>query len=63
LRRELERKDTILLSLVQRVPELEPTREALLEPRNGHETASEEQGNGEVLQGKKRRAWWRRLFS
>lgn len=43
LRRELERKDTILMSLVQRVPELEAPRE----PREESVSASEEQGDGE----------------
>ena len=38
LRRELERKDTIIMSLTQRIPELE----ASPEPREGHGTASEE---------------------
>ena len=37
LRRELERKDTIIMSLTQRIPELE----ASPEPREGHVTASE----------------------
>jgi predicted RNase H-like nuclease (RuvC/YqgF family) len=38
LRRELERKDTIIMSLTQRIPELE----ASPEPREGHGAASEE---------------------
>src|ERR671912_2040808 len=37
LRRELERKDTIIMSLTQRIPELE----ASPEPREGHGTPSE----------------------
>ena len=37
LRRELERKDTIIMSLTQRIPELE----ASPEPREGHGAASE----------------------
>jgi hypothetical protein len=37
LRRELERKDTIIMSLTQRIPELE----ASPEPREGHVMASE----------------------
>lgn len=40
LRRELERKDAILMSLTQRIPELEPARE----PRDAPETVSEERG-------------------
>src|SRR5215208_5688265 len=42
LRRELERKDTIIMSLTQRIPELE----ASPEPREGHVTASEEAAEG-----------------
>ena len=58
LRRELERKDTILMSLVQRVPELEAPRE----PREESVSASEEQGDGERPQDKEHRSWWRQLF-
>src|SRR5918997_2927241 len=42
LRRELERKDTIIMALSQRIPELE----ASPEPREGHVTASEEAAEG-----------------
>src|SRR5829696_2912790 len=39
LRREVERKDTLLMTLMQRVPELEAPRE----PREAPETASEDE--------------------
>src|SRR5918997_3699562 len=42
LRRELERKDTIIMSLTQRIPELE----ASPKPREGHVTASEAADKG-----------------
>lgn len=42
LRRELERKDTLLMSLMQRLPELEPARDSSTEMREDHVTASEE---------------------
>jgi hypothetical protein len=62
LRRELERKDTIIMSLTQRIPELE----AAPEPRDGRETASEVSGNGKVrIHAEKpveRRSWVYRFF-
>jgi hypothetical protein len=57
LRAELERKDAILLSLTQRIPELEPASE----PREAHETASEEPAKGERGEAEQR-SWWRRIF-
>ena len=47
LRRELERKDTIIMSLSQRIPELEGSPE----PREGHVTASEEAAEGTTAPG------------
>lgn len=65
LRREVERKDTIIMSLTQRIPELE----APPAPRGGPETVSESAGNGAVppepqepLQRPERSSWWRRFF-
>jgi hypothetical protein len=62
LRRELERKDTIIMSLTQRIPELEPATE----PRDGPETASEGEGRSDVSpeqqEPAERRSWWRRFF-
>jgi hypothetical protein len=61
---ELRRKDHIIMSLTQRIPELEPARES---PSNAPEspvTASEE-GKGEVpLEPEKAESqpWWRRIF-
>jgi hypothetical protein len=40
-REEARRKDTIIAQLTQRIPELEPPKEATQEPREGHVTASE----------------------
>jgi hypothetical protein len=64
LRRELERKDTILLNLTERIPELEAPSEA----RESPQTAEEQQGRGlprsatgEAQEGVQR-PWWRRLF-
>src|SRR5918994_6150774 len=63
LRRELERKDTIIMSLSQRIPELEGSPE----PREGHVTASEEAAEGTTAPPKQeeplqRRSWWREFF-
>jgi excisionase family DNA binding protein len=62
LRRELERKDTIIMSLTQRIPELE----ASPEPREGHGTASEETAKSttppEQQKPSQRRSWWRAFF-
>jgi hypothetical protein len=65
LRRELERKDTLLMSLMQRIPELEGRQE----PTGAPETASEEpysthappEGQGQQ-HPVARPSWWRRLF-
>ena len=56
LREEGRRKDHIIMTLAQRVPELE----APPEPRESPETASEEPSKGDVPE---RRSWWKKLFS
>ena len=63
LRRELERKDTIIMSLTQRIPELE----ASPEPREGHGTPSEEADESstapqEQQNPSERRSWLYRFF-
>jgi predicted RNase H-like nuclease (RuvC/YqgF family) len=63
LRRELERKDTIIMSLTQRIPELE----ASPEPREGHGTPSEEADESTAPQEQQqepsqRRSWLYRFF-
>ena len=59
---ELRRKDTIIMTLAQRVPELEAAQNgqqaAQEPPRRG--TAGVE--DGERLQDGSGRSWWRRLF-
>ncbi len=64
LRRELERKDAIILTMAQRISELESTEEPDPEPRNGHETVSEDAGNGgDVPQEQEQpKSWLRRWF-
>ena len=67
LRRELERKDTIIMSLAQRIPELE----AVSEPSGASETASEEPYSTHVpptpetpVSGhqERKRSWWREFL-
>jgi excisionase family DNA binding protein len=59
LRQELERKDTIIMSLTQRIPELQ----APSEPSGAPETVSEEPDKGttpsEQEKPSQRRSWWR----
>jgi hypothetical protein len=61
LHRELERKDAILLTMAQRIPELE----AAPEPRESPETPWEQQNNAtgpaDDTEAQKP-SWWRRLF-
>ena len=65
LRRELERKDAILLRMAERIPELEASS-APSEPRDAPETASEHGAEGDTSEGSQehaqRRSWWRRFF-
>ena len=61
LRREVERKDTIIMQMAQRIPELE----AASEPRESPETASKGTDRGEAppeQEPAERRSWWRRFF-
>jgi hypothetical protein len=58
---ELRRKDTIIMAMTQRIPELEASPEA----REAHEAASDAPGRGtpqkdNVTQEKP--SWWRRFF-
>jgi len=59
LRRELERKDTIIMSLTQRIPELE----AVQEPREAPETLTKATGNSDIPpEQEQRRSWLSRFF-
>ena len=60
LRRELERKDTIIMSLTQRIPELEPVQE----PREAPETVTKATGNSTDVppEQNQRRSWLSRFF-
>jgi hypothetical protein len=62
LRRELERKDAIIMTMAQRIPELE----APTEPRESDISASEERGGADVppepQEPSERRSWLYRFF-
>ncbi len=59
---ERRRHDTLMATLMQRIPELE----AAPDEQNGHQTASEPSGKGAGREDSKesveRRSWWRRFF-
>jgi excisionase family DNA binding protein len=61
LEEELRRKDTILMSLVQRVPELEAPPERREPPVTASEGESGTSGRTDDTT-EPRRSWWRRLF-
>jgi len=62
LRREVERKDTIIMQMAQRIPELE----APPEPRDANETASKDVSGGDQVSPSNmeepRDSWWKRFF-
>ena len=66
LRREVERKDTLLMTLMHRVPELEaPQRPS--EARQGTGEGADEgshhpEGTGAQTGAERRSSWWRRWF-
>ena len=61
LRRELERKDAILLNLTERIPELEAPPEAPESPETTADTPSSATAPPEPQEGAQR-PWWRRMF-
>ena len=67
LRREVERKDTLLMTLMQRVPELDPVRPPASESREAPEAVSEGTDEGDVplepQEPSQQRSWLQRFFS
>jgi excisionase family DNA binding protein len=55
---EARRKDAILLTMAQRIPELEAPSEA----RESPVTLSEEPASPSASPGRERPSWWRRVF-
>src|SRR5215204_6249634 len=66
LQAEGERKDTIIMTMAQRIPELEAPREASSEPPESPVTSSGETDSGmaspEQQEPSKRRSFWRQFF-
>jgi hypothetical protein len=59
---ELRRKDTIIMSLTQHIPELEPARDIPSEPQESAVTASGNGEKGPVHPEPEKPSWWRRIF-
>jgi excisionase family DNA binding protein len=67
LRKELERKDAIIMSLTQRIPELEPaaTSDSFSDASDSPLITSKEESKGQVppdAENAKSEPWWRRIF-
>ena len=62
LRRELERKDAILLRMAERIPELEAAPEARYSPETASPLADRGDGRGDLQEPAERRSWWRKFF-
>lgn len=65
LQEELERKDAILLTLAQRFPKLEPTKEEPPEPSGFSHTASEASADGRgdsTEEGQQKPSWWKKFL-
>ncbi len=58
---ERRRHDTLMATLMQRLPELEPPR-ASPEPHGPETVAEEPEGTDDRETGVQRRSWWRRFF-
>jgi len=63
---ESRRKDAIIMTMAQRIPELEPAKEGQSEPRESPVTAPEESDNGrigaEAQKPSEQRSWLYRFF-
>ena len=59
---ELRRKDHIIAALTERIPELEPPREAPREPRESPVTASEADPGSPTPPDEEHPSWWKRFF-
>ena len=64
-REESRRKDTIIMTMTQRIPELEAAKDSSSEQRESTVTASEDTSKGtppDQGEAEIRRSWWQRLF-
>ena len=62
LRRELERKDTIIMTMAQRIPELEPAPEHREAPETPSEEPHSTHAPSEPQEPSQRRSWLRAFF-
>ncbi len=62
LRREVERKDTIIMSLSQSIAALEAPREPQEAPETGSPTFTGVDVEEPTQEPEKRSSWWRRVF-
>jgi hypothetical protein len=62
LRREVERKDTIIMQMAQRIPELEPASEPREAPERAAEGTSREDLPPKPAESSERRSWLYRFF-
>ena len=60
---EARRKDAIIMSLTQRIPELEAPIEPPSEPSESSVTDSDTESRGVVPPDSHNRSWWRRIFA
>ena len=60
---EARRKDAIIMSLTQRIPELEAPSETTPEPSESPVTDSDTTSRGVVPPDQDRPSWWRRIFA
>ena len=60
---EARRKDTIIMALTNRIPELEATPEAPPDATESVVTDSDTESRGVVPQEGQNRSWWRRIFA
>jgi hypothetical protein len=59
---EARRKDTIIMALTNRIPELEAAQDTPPEATESPLTASGDSDRGDVPQEVQTRPWWRRIF-
>jgi predicted DNA-binding protein YlxM (UPF0122 family) len=60
---EARRKDTIIMALTNRIPELEASSETPPEPSESSVRDSDTQSRGVIPQEPQNRSWWRRIFA
>ena len=62
LQAEGERKDAIIMTMAQRIPELEAAKDSSSEPPESPVTPSDSDGKEEAPPELEKRSWWRTFF-